>query len=114
MNATIGGLLRDMAFAQRSPQKMFGYKRAAAVVLGLDESLQTIVDRNGVLPKLPGIGPASTRVILEVLATGGSATVERAIAESGNRFDIERRRTLRTHTLSRAEVVRILNDRSLV
>ena len=35
------------------------------------------------LPKIAGIGPASTRVILEVLETGASATVEQAVAASG-------------------------------
>ena len=57
-----------------------------------------------------GIGPASTRVILEVLDTGTSPTVERAVALSERRAEIERRRALRSHFLSRAEVLRILND----
>mgnify|MGYP003401750782 CR=1 FL=1 len=32
VNAVVGGYLRDLAFAQSSQQKMFGYKRAAAAI----------------------------------------------------------------------------------
>ena len=92
--------------------KMFGYKRAAAAILRLEAPLTELRDEAGSLPRIVGIGPGSTRVIEEVLATGGSPTVERAVDESGAREDIERRRALRTHFLSRAEVLRVLNDPS--
>jgi hypothetical protein len=49
-------------------------------------------------------------VIREILDTGESPTVEHAIAESDRRADIERRRQLRQHFLSRAEVRRVLAD----
>jgi histidinol phosphatase-like PHP family hydrolase len=110
INALIGGLLRDLAFAQTDPSKMLGYKRAAAAILSLERSLATVVAEERSLPKIPGIGPASTRVIREVLETGESATVEHAVAASARRADIERRRRLRQHFFSRAEVVRILDD----
>jgi hypothetical protein len=42
VNADIGGLLGDLAFAQSSPQKMFGYRRAAAAILTLDMPLTEI------------------------------------------------------------------------
>jgi histidinol phosphatase-like PHP family hydrolase len=113
VNAVIGGFLRDLAFAQSSQQKMFGYKRAASAILGLDVPLPDLVDPSGAFPRIPGIGPGSTRIIREILETGGSPTVERAINESGRRADIDRRRQLRRHFLSRAEVRRILADRSL-
>jgi histidinol phosphatase-like PHP family hydrolase len=48
-----------------------------------------------------------------VLANGESPTVEHAVEQSGNRADIERRRRLRDHFLSRAEVRRVLSDVSL-
>src|SRR4029077_8204034 len=54
----------------------------------------------------------STRIIREVLETGESPTVEHAIAQSDRRADIERRRQLRRHFLSRAEVRRVLSDRT--
>jgi len=110
VNAVIGGYLRDLAFAQTNQQKTFGYKRAAAVILSLDTPLTDLIERNGRLPKIHGIGPASERVIREVLDSGESPTVERAIESSERRADIERRRTLRQRFLSRAEVVRILRD----
>ena len=113
VNAVVGGYLRDLAFAQPSRPKMFGYKRAANAILALDTPLPDLIDSNGRLPKIVGIGPGSTRVIYEVLETGHSSTVERAIEASDNRADIERRRSLRQHFLSRAEVLRILRDPAL-
>jgi histidinol phosphatase-like PHP family hydrolase len=110
VNAVVGGYLRDLAFAQSSSQKMFGYKRAAAAILALDVPLTELVSPDGALPRIPGIGPGSTRVILEILNSGGSPTVEQAIERSERRADIQRRRNLRTHFLSRAEVRRILSD----
>jgi histidinol phosphatase-like PHP family hydrolase len=113
MNATVGGLLRDLAFAQSSQQRMWGYKRAAAAVLSLEEPLTSLVRADRTLPRIPGIGPASTRVILEVLDTGGSETVERAVAASNRASEVAKRRALRSHFLSRAEVLRVLRDPSL-
>lgn len=113
INAVVGGLLRDLAFAQTTKPQMFGYKRAAAAILALETALPELIASDGRLPKIAGIGPGSTRVIQEVLETGGSPTVERAIDASGNRADIERRRALRANFLSRAEVLRVLHDRSI-
>ena len=113
MNAVVGAYLRDLAFAQSAKQKAFAYKRAAAAIVSLDVPLTELVGPDGALPKIPGIGPSSTRVIREILGTGGSPTVEQAIDRSDRRADIERRRGLRRHFLSRAEVRRILADSSL-
>jgi histidinol phosphatase-like PHP family hydrolase len=110
VNAVVGGYLRDLAFAQSSQQKMFGYKRAAAAIFALDTPLTDLVGPDGAWPKIPGIGPGSARVIREVLETGGSPTVEQAVETSGRRADIDRRRQLRRHFLSRAEVRRVLSD----
>ena len=55
VNAVGAGYLRDLAFAQPTKPQMFGYKRAAAAILGLDTSLTT--DRDA-MPKIP----ASARV----------------------------------------------------
>jgi histidinol phosphatase-like PHP family hydrolase len=112
VNAVVGGYLRDLAFAQSSQQKMFGYKRAAAAILALDLPLTDLVGPDGDLPRISGIGPGSTRVIREILDTGESPTVEQAIDQSDRRADIERRRQLRRHFLSRAEVRRVLTDPS--
>ena len=113
VNAVCAGFLRDLAYAQTSEQRMFGYKRAAAAVLALEHPLTSLVGADRTLPRISGIGPASSRVILEVLDGGGSPTVEAAVERSGRKADIHRRRTLRHHFLSRAEVIRVLTDRSL-
>ncbi len=110
INAVVGGLLRDLAYVQTSPQRVFGYKRAAGAVLSLERPLTELRRSNGTLDKIPGIGPASSRVILEVLDMGTSPTVERTIELSGRAEEIHARRALRTHFLSRAEVLRILSD----
>jgi putative hydrolase len=110
VNAVIGGYLRDFAVVQPSEPQKFGYKRAAAAIFALETSLIDLRDVGGLLPKIVGIGPGSARVIREALESGRSPTVERAIDASGRRADIERRRVLRRHFLSRAEVLRILRD----
>src|SRR4051812_14916803 len=97
VNAVVGGLLRDMAFAQTSDDKMFGYKRAASAVLALEQPLTTLLRPDGTFARIASIGPASTRIMLEILDTGTSRTVEDAIARSGRTDDIQRRRSLRAH-----------------
>jgi histidinol phosphatase-like PHP family hydrolase len=113
VNAIVGGFLRDLAYAQSSKPQMFGYKRAAAAILGLETPLPDFLRAEGRQPKISGIGPASSRVIQEVLDSGSSPTVERAVEASGQRVDIERRRALRQHFLSRAAVLAILRDSTL-
>src|SRR6267378_6088290 len=95
MNGKIAALLRDFAAIQKSKQKMWGYKRAASAILTLEEPIESFLQPNGTLRKIPNIGPSSTRVILEVLRTGSSPTIERAIAESNQASDIGRSRDLR-------------------
>jgi len=112
VNAVVGGYLRDLAFAQASQQKMFGYKRAAAAILALEMPLTDLLGPDGALPRISGIGPGSTRVIREILQTGESPTVEQAVERSERRAEIERKRQLRGHFLSRAEVRRVLSDPS--
>ena len=48
VNAVVGGYLRDLAFAQSSQQKMFGYKRAAAAIFALDMPL---IDPSVLMPR---------------------------------------------------------------
>jgi putative hydrolase len=110
VNAVAAGFLRDLAYAQTSEPKMFGYKRAAAAVLALEQPLTNLVGPGRRLERIPGIGPASERVILEVLEGGTSPTADDAVARSDRVADITRRRGLRGQFLSRAEVLRILRD----
>src|SRR5437763_8458076 len=104
MNGKIAALLRDFAAIQKSKQSMWGYKRAASAVLALEAPIESLLQPDGTLRKIPNIGPASTKIILEVLTTGTSPTIEAAIGGSGKQPDIERRRGLREHFLSRAQV----------
>ena len=105
INSMVAGLLRDMAFAQKSTHSRWGYKRAAATVMQLDAPLGTYLDDTGALKKIPNIGPASTRIIMEGLELGSSPIVDQAIEASGQRADILRRRQLRSHFLSRARAL---------
>jgi histidinol phosphatase-like PHP family hydrolase len=113
MNRLIASLLRDLASVQKSTQSKWGYKRAASAILDLDDPIETFVQPDGTLRKIPNIGPSSSRVILEVLRTGTSPTVETAVAASGRGTDIEKSRELRSNFLSRAQVLAALRNPGL-
>jgi len=113
LNDRIASLLRDLASVQKSTQSRWGYKRAAAAIRNLNEPIQNFLQPDGTLRKIPHIGPSSTRVILEVLRTGESDVVSRAVAESGRVSDVERSRQLRRHFLTRSRVVAALADPDL-
>lgn len=102
INSIVAGWLRDLAFVQTSPHSRWGYKRAASAVLYLDVPIDTLLKPDGTLEKIAHVGPASTRVILEVLRTGESAIVNQAVEASTQRADILRRRELRANFLSRS------------
>jgi histidinol phosphatase-like PHP family hydrolase len=107
-NALIVDALRDLASVQPSPQRRWGYKRAAAAIRNLDAPIERYLEPDGSLRRIPHIGPASTRIILEVLDSGTSATASRAIADAGRTRDIEQSRAWREHFLTRARVVATL------
>ena len=113
INSEVAGWLRDLAFVQTSPQSRWGYKRAASAVMSLPVPIDTLLNPDFTLQKIPSIGPASTRVVLEVLRDGTSPTVDRAIegAEAKTRADILRRRELRSHFLSRAAAEAAMQSR---
>jgi putative hydrolase len=113
LNGKIAALLRDFAAIQKSRQSMWGYRRAAAAILALDEPIESLLQADGALRKIPNVGPSSTRIILEVLRTGTSPTIEEAIAGSPQAADIDRRRRLRGHFLSGAQVRAALKSRRL-
>jgi len=112
-NSVAVGLLRDLAAVQTSKQSKWGYQRAADAIAELPAPLESYLQPDGALRKIPQVGPSSTRVILEVLKTGASATVERAIAESGEAGTVEKSRELRGTFLSRAQVVEALRNQEL-
>jgi histidinol phosphatase-like PHP family hydrolase len=112
INATIAGLLQDLAAVQTIKPKTQAFQGAAEAVFGLAGQLDQI-RAAGPLPRIPGVGPSSLRVVEEVLKSGTSATVAGAVAASGKQADIDRRRGLRAQFFSRAEVVRILGDQTI-
>lgn len=109
LNQVAAQLLRDLAGAQSSKQKQWGYRRAAEAIADLPAPLASYLQPGGTLRKIPNVGPSSTRVLLEVLATGRSETVERALAEAGREPAAPADGTF----LSRAQVVAALRNRRL-
>ncbi|MGE0702857.1 MAG: hypothetical protein AB7F99_18730 [Vicinamibacterales bacterium] len=109
VNGTIAALLQDMAAIQTARPRQLAYRQAAQAIRGLDVSIHEMVRPDGTLERIPHIGPSSTRVIVEVLSTGHSETVERAIDQSGRRAEVERQRGWRTNFLTRATVHAVLS-----
>jgi putative hydrolase len=103
-NLKVVGLLRDLANVQSSKEKKWAYKRAAAVVMDLTVSLESLRNPDGTLQKIPQVGPSSGRVILEVLDTGVSPTVDKAIMASPKAAEILERRQWQREFLSFAQV----------
>ena len=72
-----------------------------------------LLARQGELPRIPLVGPSSLKIVTEVLETGGSPTVELAIAESKKADDMKDARLRGVHCMSRARVREVLADASL-
>ncbi len=101
LNVIAAGLLQDMATIQTSERSRFGYKRAAKVLAaGLDRSIADLLEE-GTLRDVPFLGAATERIVRELVTTGASATVDRAVAASPHRSDVEKRRRFRRAYLSR-------------
>jgi putative hydrolase len=113
INLQIAGLLSDLAAVQTSPQKAWGYKQASSAIRELEEPVGALVEADGSLRKIFRVGPASSRVIQEVLEYGHSPLVEAAVDESGRRDEVEKRRSWRERFLSVATVRAVLADSSL-
>jgi histidinol phosphatase-like PHP family hydrolase len=107
-NAAVGALLRDLAAVQKSQQSKWGYRRAAQAILDLEEPLESLLQRDGTLRKIPNVGPSSLRVIHEFLKTGRSDIVEQAVGESSKVAEVTRSRELRGNFLSSAQVAQVL------
>ncbi len=73
--------------------------------MNLDVPIDTLRQADGTLTKIANVGPASTRVIDEVLATGASPTVDAAVAAAGKAADVAQRRLWQRNFLSRASVL---------
>lgn len=79
LNIVAAGLLHDLAILQSSERSAFGYKRAAkALAAGIDRSVVDLIDE-GALRDVPFVGPSSERVVDELVKTGRSASVDKAV-----------------------------------
>lgn len=113
LNVTIANLLDDLGELQESKQSQMGYRRAGHAILLLEDPITALIPPGETLPRIPGVGPKSLRVVEEVLALGSSPLVEVAVAGSPKRDVIEKRRSLRVNFLSRAKVLATLVDHTL-
>ena len=107
-NFIVAALLRDLANIQDSRQRQWGYKGAASAIFNLDQPLEALLRPDGTFERIPGVGPSSSRIALDVIRTGGSTAVDDAIKNSRKGEDILRRRSLRSGFFSRARVKEIL------
>lgn len=92
-------LLYEMAALQPSERSQFGYKRAAKAIIGLPVSVGDLVAA-GSLRDVEFVGPASARIITEVVQQGRSPSVEEAIANAAKPSQATSRRQFRTAYLS--------------
>jgi histidinol phosphatase-like PHP family hydrolase len=112
MNIAAAGLLQDLALLQPNERSRFGYKRAAkAIAAGIDRSIVDLIDE-GIFREIPYVGAASERIAMELVSTGESATVARAVAASSRRSEVEKRRRFRRAYLSR-HALRLVMDTAL-
>lgn len=107
MNLAAASLLYDMAALQPTERSQFGYKRAAKAIVGLPISVSDLVGA-GTVREIPFVGPASARIITELVELGRSPTVEAAIGQSARTSDVTSRRRFRGGYLSHFALHRAL------
>ena len=88
-----------MAALQPNERSRFGYKRAAKAIVYLPVSVSDLVAADA-LREIPFVGPASARIVAELVEQGHSPTVEGAIAKAGKRDVVDKVRGLRAGYLS--------------
>jgi len=108
LNLRVAGELQDLGLVHSVTHARIAYRRAARAVLALEEPVDAVVER-GALRSLRHIGPASERIVLEVLEHGHSDTVARAVAGSGRADVIEDAHRMRANFLSRAGALQALH-----
>src|SRR5215213_4440985 len=98
----------DLAEVYRPTPRYWGYKQAARAIRRYPEFISDLSDAE--ILKIPGVGPATMRIVREVLDEGRSPTVARAVAASGKQREIEQRAPLRNNFLSEAMVRKVLGE----
>ena len=99
LNLEAAGLLYEMAALQPTERSQFGYKRAAKAIVYLPMPVSDLVTA-GTLREVPFVGPASARVITELVQLGNSPTVEAALANSPKGEAARSKRAFRAGYLS--------------
>jgi histidinol phosphatase-like PHP family hydrolase len=106
LNLEAAGLLYDMAALQGTERSQLGYKRAARTIVGLPVSIADLVAAAS-LREIPFIGPATTRIITELVEQGHSPTVAAAIAKSAKGSQVVAKRLFRQNFLSAHAMQRV-------
>jgi histidinol phosphatase-like PHP family hydrolase len=107
INMEAAGLLHDMAALQGNARSQLGYKRAAKAIIALPVPVNDLVEA-GTLRDVPFIGPSSTRIVTELVATGTSATVEHAVSASPLAGAVAKAREMRNRFLSQVAMGQVL------
>jgi putative hydrolase len=107
-NQHIAMLVLDVAEAYRPAPRYWGYKQASRAIRRYPRFITELTERE--ILKIPGVGPATMRIVREYLAEGRSPTAARIIADSGKQREIEQREPLRKHFLSAAMVEKVLAE----
>lgn len=107
LNLAAASLLYDMAALQPTERSQFGYKRAAKAIIGLPVSVADFIVA-GTLREIPFVGPASARIITELVEHGRSPTVEAALAQSPRASEVASKRRFRGAYLSHFALQRAL------
>ena len=107
-NLEIAALLLDLAEVYRPSARFWGYKNAARSIRRHPTFLSDLSDRE--ILTIPGVGPASLRIVREYLDAGESGTVARIVSENGKVKEIDARRAFRRNFLSAAMVRKVLTD----
>jgi histidinol phosphatase-like PHP family hydrolase len=107
-NLAAASLLYEMAALQPNERSQLGYKRAARAIAGLPESVVDVVAA-GTLREIPYVGPASARVVTELVEHRHSPTLEAALAGSAKASQIAAKRGFREGFLSHHVLHRILD-----
>ena len=113
VNARVAAALFDLATVQPNQKSGWGYKGAARAILSLPEPIDRLIDAPISRIRIPNVGPASLRVVRELVAAGRSRIVEDAVKISDRRAEVERSRDLRENFLSRAKTLEVLADPDL-
>ena len=108
VNMAAAALLYDMAALQPTERSQFGYKRAAKAIIGLPVSVADLVAA-GTLREIEFVGPASARIITEVVEQGRSPSVEAAIEKAARPSEVASRRQFRGAYLSHFAMQRALS-----